>query len=154
MGELFVFLFFGLVAVNGSYYVQLERLDWLPFWLSISVGLLSTAILVVNNVRDLETDRRAGKRTLAVRLGRERTRTLYEACVGGAFVVLCIGIAADGPGGRVHRPARRAAGLAPVAGRAHADRRPRAQRRPRRHRGAARGVQRPGLGRPADRRLR
>ena len=74
MGELFVFLFFGLVAVNGSYYVQLEELDWLPFWLSVSVGLLSTAILVVNNVRDLETDRRAGKRTLAVRLGRERTR--------------------------------------------------------------------------------
>ena len=92
MGELFVFLFFGLVAVNGAYYVQLERLDWLPFWLSISVGLLSTAILVVNNIRDLETDRRAGKRTLAVRLGRERTRTLYEACVGGAFVVLCVGI--------------------------------------------------------------
>ena len=78
MGELFVFLFFGLVAVNGSYYVQLERLDWLPFWLSISVGLLSTAILVVNNIRDIDTDRRAGKRTLAVRLGRERTRMLYE----------------------------------------------------------------------------
>jgi len=97
MGELFVFLFFGLVAVNGSYYVQLERLDWLPFWLSISVGLLSTAILVVNNIRDLETDRRASKRTLAVRLGRERTRTLYEVCVGGAFVVLCVGVAADGP---------------------------------------------------------
>ena len=51
----------------------------LPFWLSISVGLLSTAILVVNNVRDLDTDRRAGKRTLAVRLGRERTRALYVA---------------------------------------------------------------------------
>ena len=66
-----------LVAVNGSYYVQLEELDWLPFWLSISVGLLSTAILVVNNIRDLETDRRAGKRTLAVRIGRERTRVLY-----------------------------------------------------------------------------
>ena len=77
MGELFVFVFFGLVAVNGSYYVQLEQLDWLPFWLSISVGLLSTAILVVNNVRDIDTDRRAGKRTLAVRLGRERTRRLY-----------------------------------------------------------------------------
>jgi len=98
MGELFVFLFFGLVAVNGSYYVQLEELDWLPFWLSISIGLLSTAILVVNNVRDLETDRRAGKRTLAVRLGRERTRVLYEACVGGAFVVLVVGtVAAGGP---------------------------------------------------------
>src|SRR5215203_5101225 len=52
MGELFVFLFFGLVAVNGSYYVQVEQLGPLPFWLSMSVGLLSTAILVVNNIRD------------------------------------------------------------------------------------------------------
>src|SRR4051794_5903597 len=58
LGELFVFLFFGLVAVNGSYYVQLERLDGLPFGLSVSVGLLVTAILVVNNLRDIETDRR------------------------------------------------------------------------------------------------
>ena len=98
MGELFVFLFFGLVAVNGSYYVQLEHLDWLPFWLSVSVGLLATAILVVNNIRDIDTDRRAGKRTLAVRLGRERTRVVYEACVGGAFVVLAVGlVASDGP---------------------------------------------------------
>src|SRR5919108_109092 len=67
LGEVFVFLFFGLVAVNGSYYVQLEELEWLPFALSVSVGCLSTAILVVNNVRDIDTDRRAGKRTLAVR---------------------------------------------------------------------------------------
>jgi 1,4-dihydroxy-2-naphthoate octaprenyltransferase len=98
MGELFVFIFFGLVAVNGSYYVQLERLDWLPFWLSVCVGLLSTAILVVNNVRDIDTDRRAGKRTLAVRLGRERTRKLYLMLVGGPYPVLAVGIAAaDGP---------------------------------------------------------
>jgi 1,4-dihydroxy-2-naphthoate octaprenyltransferase len=96
MGELFVFLFFGLVAVNGSYYVQLEELAPLPVWLSISVGMLSTAILVVNNVRDLETDRRAGKRTLAVRLGRERTRSLYLTLVGGAYVVLAVGLAATG----------------------------------------------------------
>ena len=61
LGEVFVFLFFGLVAVNGSYYVQLEELDALPLGLSISVGFLSTAILVVNNVRDIETDRRAGR---------------------------------------------------------------------------------------------
>ena len=61
LGEVFVFLFFGLVAVNGSYYVQLEELDALPLGLSIAVGFLATAILVVNNVRDLETDRRAGK---------------------------------------------------------------------------------------------
>jgi 1,4-dihydroxy-2-naphthoate octaprenyltransferase len=98
MGELFVFLFFGLVAVNGSYYVQLEQLDWLPFWLSLSVGFLSTAILVVNNVRDIDTDRRAGKRTLAVRLGRERTRTLYAALVAGAFLVLPLGLlVSNGP---------------------------------------------------------
>ncbi len=98
MGELFVFVFFGLVAVNGSYYVQLEQLDALPLWLSVSVGLLSTAILVVNNVRDIDTDRRAGKRTLAVRLGRERTRRLYAALVAGAFLVLPVGLlAASGP---------------------------------------------------------
>src|ERR687892_1094252 len=63
LGELFVFLFFGLVAVNGSYYVQLEELDWLPFGLSIPVGLLAASILVVNNVRDIDTDRRPGKPT-------------------------------------------------------------------------------------------
>ncbi len=98
MGELFVFLFFGLVAVNGSFYVQLEELDALPLLLSVSVGFLSTAILVVNNIRDLESDRRAGYRTLAVRLGRERTRVLYLALVAGAFALLPIAIAAgDGP---------------------------------------------------------
>jgi 1,4-dihydroxy-2-naphthoate polyprenyltransferase len=86
LGELFVFLFFGLVAVNGSYYVQVERLDWLPFALSLPVGFLATAILVVNNVRDIDTDRRAGKQTLAVRLGRERTRGVYAALLYGAFL--------------------------------------------------------------------
>ena len=73
------------MAVNGSYYVQLEELDWLPFALSIAVGLLATAILVVNNLRDIETDRRAGKITLAVRLGRERTRLLYASCSPARF---------------------------------------------------------------------
>ena len=98
MGELFVFLFFGLVAVNGSYYVQVEEVDLLPFLLSIPVGLLSTAILVVNNVRDLDTDARAGKRTLAVRLGRERTRRLYAATVLGAFAFVPLAVwLGDGP---------------------------------------------------------
>jgi 1,4-dihydroxy-2-naphthoate octaprenyltransferase len=98
LGEVFVFLFFGLVAVNGSYYVQLEHLDWLPFGFSLSVGCLVTAILVVNNVRDLETDRRAGKRTLAVRIGRERTRGVYAALMGAAFVALPVTLlAANGP---------------------------------------------------------
>ena len=74
LGEVFVFLFFGVVAVAGSYFAQIEQLEWEAFVLAVPVGLLASAILVVNNVRDLETDRRAGKRTLAVRLGRERAR--------------------------------------------------------------------------------
>jgi len=85
LGEVFVFLFFGVVAVAGSYFAQVERLTWEAFVLAVPVGLLASAILVVNNVRDLETDRRAGKRTLAVRLGRPRARTLYAAMVLGAF---------------------------------------------------------------------
>ena len=88
LGEIFVFVFFGLVAVNGSYYVQLEQLDLAPFLLSIPIGLLSAAILVVNNVRDIDTDRRAGKRTLAVRLGREKTRDLYAGMIIAAYVLL------------------------------------------------------------------
>jgi 1,4-dihydroxy-2-naphthoate octaprenyltransferase len=94
LGEVFVFLFFGLVAVNGSYYVQVEHLDALPLGLSISVGFLATAILVVNNVRDIETDRRAGKMTLAVRMGRHNAVVLYRMLVLGAYVVLAIAIAA------------------------------------------------------------
>jgi 1,4-dihydroxy-2-naphthoate octaprenyltransferase len=96
LGELFVFLFFGVVAVNGSYYVQLERLDWLPFGLSLAVGFLVTAILVVNNVRDIETDQRAGKRTLAVRIGRRRTRQLYAALVAAAFIAVPVTLLATG----------------------------------------------------------
>jgi 1,4-dihydroxy-2-naphthoate octaprenyltransferase len=88
LGEVFVFLFFGLVAVNGSYYVQLEELDALPLGLSIAVGFLATAILVVNNVRDIETDRRAGKMTSAVRVGRANAVNMYRLLVGGAFVIL------------------------------------------------------------------
>jgi 1,4-dihydroxy-2-naphthoate octaprenyltransferase len=86
LGEVFVFLFFGVVAVAGSYFAQVEQLEWEAFALAVPVGLLASAILVVNNVRDLETDRRAGKRTLAVRLGRQRTRGLYGAMVYVAFL--------------------------------------------------------------------
>jgi 1,4-dihydroxy-2-naphthoate octaprenyltransferase len=85
LGELFVFLFFGVVAVVGSYYVQVEELRWEAFVLAVPVGLLAAAILVVNNVRDIDTDRRAGKRTLAVKLGRERARRVYAWMVGLAF---------------------------------------------------------------------
>src|SRR3989449_10561826 len=86
LGELFVFLFFGIVAVAGSYFVQYETLPWEAFVCAVPVGLLAAAILVGNNVRDIETDRRAGKRTLAVRLGRERTRGLYTAMLAAAFI--------------------------------------------------------------------
>jgi 1,4-dihydroxy-2-naphthoate polyprenyltransferase len=96
LGELFVFLFFGLVAVNGSYYVQLEELEWLPFGLSVAVGCLATAILVVNNVRDIETDRRVGKNTLAVRIGRELARRLYLGLIGAAYLALWVILAVNG----------------------------------------------------------
>jgi 1,4-dihydroxy-2-naphthoate polyprenyltransferase len=98
LGEAFVFVFFGLVAVNGSYYVQVERIDSMAFALSILVGLLATAILVVNNVRDIETDRRVGKHTLAVRIGRLQARRLYALLLAASFIGLPIALAAtDGP---------------------------------------------------------
>jgi 1,4-dihydroxy-2-naphthoate octaprenyltransferase len=88
LGEVFVFLFFGIVAVTGSYFVQVESLEWEAFALAVPVGLLAAAILVVNNVRDIDTDRRAGKRTLAVRLGRRKARTLYSVMLLVAYVAL------------------------------------------------------------------
>jgi 1,4-dihydroxy-2-naphthoate octaprenyltransferase len=88
LGELFVFLFFGVVAVVGSYYVQAQELPWEAFALSVPVGLLASAILVVNNIRDADTDRRAGKRTLAVRLGRERARKLFAAMVAVSYLTV------------------------------------------------------------------
>jgi 1,4-dihydroxy-2-naphthoate octaprenyltransferase len=97
LGEVFVFTFFGIVAVTGTYYVQVERLPWEAFVLAVPVGLLASAILVVNNVRDLETDRRAGKRTLAVRMGRERTRALYAGMLAVAFLTLVPLALAIGP---------------------------------------------------------
>ncbi len=77
LGDLFVFLFFGPIAVAGTYYLQTGRLHPAALWVGAAVGFLVTAILVVNNYRDLETDRRAGKRTLAVRLGPRGTRLEY-----------------------------------------------------------------------------
>jgi 1,4-dihydroxy-2-naphthoate polyprenyltransferase len=73
--------------VAGSYFVQVEELRWEAVALGVPVGLLAAAILVVNNVRDVDTDRRAGKRTLAVKLGRDRARSLFVAMVVVAFVV-------------------------------------------------------------------
>lgn len=87
LGELFVFLFFGVVAVAGSYFVQVKHLHWEAFALAVPVGLLAAAILVVNNIRDIDSDRRASKRTLAVKLGRSRTRWMFAGVVYGAFLL-------------------------------------------------------------------
>src|SRR3954454_14479904 len=86
LGELFVFGFFGIVAVVGSYYVQVESLRGLAFTIAVPIGLLAAAILMVNNIRDIETDRRAGKRTLAVRLGRRRARRIFAGMIYMPFV--------------------------------------------------------------------
>jgi 1,4-dihydroxy-2-naphthoate octaprenyltransferase len=93
-GELFVFVFFGLVAVAGTTYVNLDRVPRLSILAAIPVGLLSVSLLVVNNLRDIPTDEAAGKHTLAVRLGAAGTRVLYVGCVIGAFCV-AIGIATE-----------------------------------------------------------
>src|SRR6478735_7013830 len=88
LGEVFVFLFFGVVAVAGSYFAQVEDLRWEAFALSVPVGLLAAAILLVNNIRDADTDRRAGKKTLAVRLGRSGARGLFVACIAIAYLAV------------------------------------------------------------------
>lgn len=85
LGELFVFLFFGVVAVVGSDYVQTGAVRAVALAASVPVGMLSTAILVLNNLRDIDTDRAAGKRTLAVRLGRRATRWQYLGCLAVAL---------------------------------------------------------------------
>lgn len=85
LGEVFVFVFFGLVATVGSAFVQVERIDGVAVVAAIPVGLWAVALLVVNNLRDIETDTVAAKRTLAVRLGAGGTRALYVACVLGAL---------------------------------------------------------------------
>lgn len=76
-GEVSVFLFFGVIATVGSYYVQTEALNWQIFLLSLPIGALSCAILVINNLRDLPQDAKMGKKTLAVRVGDQRTRLFY-----------------------------------------------------------------------------
>jgi 1,4-dihydroxy-2-naphthoate octaprenyltransferase len=88
LGELFVFTFFGVVATAGSAYVQEEALSGLALGASVPVGFLATALLVVNNLRDIPGDTASGKRTLAVRLGDARTRLLYVALVVGAIMAV------------------------------------------------------------------
>ncbi len=86
LGDVFVFIFFGVVAVTGTYYVQANASSGTALAASVPMGLLITAILVVNNVRDIETDRVAGKRTMAVRIGRRATRAQYALCVLGSYL--------------------------------------------------------------------
>ncbi|MGI5160165.1 1,4-dihydroxy-2-naphthoate polyprenyltransferase [Microbispora sp. CA-102843] len=86
LGEISVFVFFGLVAVAGTTYVQVERLTWLSLAAAVPVGLLACALLVVNNLRDIVTDGPSGKRTLAVVLGDSRTRLAYSATLVLPFV--------------------------------------------------------------------
>ncbi len=87
LGEVFVFIFFGLVAVAGTAYLQALRFDGLFLWSRVPGGALITAILVVNNLRDIPTDTAAGKRTLAVVIGKRRTQAEYGALLGLAYFV-------------------------------------------------------------------
>lgn len=87
LGDLFVFIFFGLVAVCGTYYVQARAVSPAAYWAAVPVGLLATAILVINNLRDIETDRRAGKKTLAVRLGVRGAQLEYIILLGVSYLV-------------------------------------------------------------------
>ncbi|MEO5838396.1 MAG: 1,4-dihydroxy-2-naphthoate polyprenyltransferase [Acidimicrobiales bacterium] len=96
-GELFVFVFFGLVATVGTTYVQLEKVTGLSVAAGIPVGLIATALLVTNNLRDIPTDREVGKNTLAVRLGDRSTRLLYVAMVVAVFVMIAAIAAVDRP---------------------------------------------------------
>ena len=82
LGELFVFIFFGLVAVTGTVYIQLGRVTDATWWTAIAIGALACAILVANNLRDLEGDKAAGKRTLATRLGDAGTRRFFLGLLG------------------------------------------------------------------------
>jgi 1,4-dihydroxy-2-naphthoate octaprenyltransferase len=87
LGEVAVFVFFGLVAVLGTQYTQALRVDWVGLVLALTTGALSSAVLVANNLRDIPTDAQSGKLTLAVRLGDTRTRILYQALLAGAAVL-------------------------------------------------------------------
>jgi 1,4-dihydroxy-2-naphthoate octaprenyltransferase len=87
LGEVSVFLFFGLAAVAGTAYVQMDRVAWLALAAAVPVGLLACALLVINNLRDIPTDTATGKRTLAVVAGDQRTRLLYAACALLPFAV-------------------------------------------------------------------
>src|SRR5262249_38328747 len=85
LGEVFVFVFFGLVATAGTVYLETGRVNALAWVMASAMGFLATAILVLNNLRDIDTDAAAGKRTLATRIGRRPTRILLAVLVVAAF---------------------------------------------------------------------
>jgi len=90
LGEVSVFVFFGLAAVAGTAYVQMRSLAWLAVAAAVPIGLLACALLVINNLRDIPTDEQSGKRTLAVVLGDRRTRALYVGCI---LISFCVALA-------------------------------------------------------------
>ena len=130
LGEVFVFTFFGLVATAGTTFVVSERINAVAWLAGCVAGCLACALLVVNNLRDIPTDRDVGKRTLAVRLGDARTRTLYIGLLVSAWVLVVViavvdrpvaaigvlGIAVAIPAIRAIRGGARGVGLIPVLG--------------------------------------
>ncbi len=97
LGEVAVFVFFGLVAVLGTTYTQAGRLTWLALYGAVAVGSIACALLVANNLRDIPTDRATGKRTLAVRLGDRSTRRLYAGLVLVAYAMAVLAAAGGAP---------------------------------------------------------
>jgi 1,4-dihydroxy-2-naphthoate octaprenyltransferase len=115
LGEVAVFVFFGLVAVLGTQYTQAGSIDWVGLVLAVAIGSLSSAVLVANNLRDIPTDREAEKITLAVRLGDARTRLLYQGLLAVALVITlllmiatpwCVALIAAPLAWRAARPVR------------------------------------------------
>lgn len=104
LGDLFSFVFFGVVAVVGTHFVHTGRVDGTAFLASVPVGLLVTAILAVNNLRDIGTDAQSRKRTLSVRLGERRARAFYVLLLAGAFVVPPLLLLAEAIGPAVMLP--------------------------------------------------
>lgn len=94
LGEVFVFIFFGLVATAGTTYTQADGVAWTGWLMACAMGLIACAILMVNNIRDIPGDSQSGKHTLAVRLGDRRARASYGLAIGAAFILsaCCIGV--------------------------------------------------------------
>ena len=92
LGDIFVFIFFGLASVAGTYYVQAGSVSASAWWMTLPPGLIITAILVVNNLRDIDNDRKGGKHTLAVRIGERATKIEYVICMALAYLVLPLAV--------------------------------------------------------------